>query len=215
MTNCPSLNSLVEFLRGEIADADRRLLEQHLATGCRRCEAERAWLAQVLDLTAGDQSFEFSEEVIGSVVDRFTTAYPKQPSMLGKLRAFLTFDSFDLQPLAGLRNGVAGRQADAERQVLFQTDAYNVDLRFEVVRTPQDGDFENLIGQILPEQEVAAGAVFTVRLLQGESEAARTVTNAQGIFHFTGIRSGVYGLRVAVPEGEIVIDDIPSARAGR
>jgi hypothetical protein len=212
MSTCPSLERLLQFLHGEILKEERAAVERHLAEGCRHCEEEQSWLAAVLDLTASDHSFEFSDDVIDRTVERFTAAFPR-PSLLDRVRASLTFDSYQMQPLLGLRNGPAAQGTPAERQMLFQTDSYNVDLRFEAVQVAQgDGDFENLIGQILPATESQEFIVFTVRLIRDGVEVGQAVTNEHGMFKFNRIPSGVYRLQVAVPEGEILLEDVRSAR---
>jgi hypothetical protein len=212
MKNCPSLNSLVEFLNDRMTPQERKHVEAHLATGCRRCEEERVWLAEILELTSSDLSFEFPEHIIGRVIDQFKSTRPAKPSLIERLQGHLVFDSFQMQPLMGLRDSLTAEQTPSERQVLYNADGYDVDLRFEVIEASDAGVFENVIGQILSQESPGAGTIFRVSLLQGTREVASADTNEQGIFRFTRILSGVYAMKVVVPEGEVYIDEVATAR---
>ena len=213
MTKCPSSNVLMDFLRGGLSSTEHAAIESHLSAGCRRCEEEQNWLAEILEISSTDQSFEFPEEIIARVVDELKTEPWRKPSAFARLRAQLVFDSLQMQPVMGLRASLPGPVSPSEKQVLFHADGYDIDLRFEIAEPAEDEvDVEDLIGQVLPEQNPKTPVLCVVRLCQGEQELAHATTNPQGLFKFARIPSGVYDLEITVPEGEVCIDGIATAR---
>jgi hypothetical protein len=124
--------------------------------------------------------------------------------------ARLVFDSLMPPQLADVRaeSPTAGA---AGRQMLYRVEGYDIDLRFEQT---EDGEAEELIGQILPEDRPPAEMpAFTVRLRRDEVETGRAQTDARGIFKFARIPSGVYDLRIEAHGVEIHIPQTSSARA--
>jgi hypothetical protein len=113
--------------------------------------------------------------------------------------------------LADVRSDLTQGSAVAGRQMLFQAGDYDIDLRFEQA---ENSEVEEMIGQILPqEQRPAEISHFSTQLLRGETEIDRAQTDARGIFKFPRVPSGVYNLKIQVPEGEINIRDVPTACA--
>jgi hypothetical protein len=127
-----------------------------------------------------------------------------------KLMANLVFDSLMPDRLAFVREGTLAGQPPAGRQMLFQTEGYDIDLRFEGV---EDQPTEDLIGQILPNSEAQPATTgLTVQLWREEQEQMRAQTDDQGLFKFRRIPSGVYDLKIQVAEGEINLVRISTAR---
>lgn len=212
--NCPPLSGLLDYSQKVLAQSERAGIESHLVTGCRRCAENLRWLREVAWLTAQDQSFDFPEETIKGLVVWFKGQAAHMPRTLRKLVARLVFDSLLPQQLAPVRTETAHplvTQQAAGRQMLFQAEGYDVDLRFEAL---EDLELEDLIGQVLPqraEQPNIVGA--TVELCPLADEPQRAQTNQQGLFRFSQIPSGIYDVKIQVSEGEINLNQVATARA--
>lgn len=208
---CPDLNTLADFAQGLLPEAARHEIASHLTSGCQPCQSNQTWLTTVSDLTATDQSFDFPEWVIRRIVNQFETNSVTALSQLRQFVAQLVFDSFALNSLAEVRSE-SGGMANG-RQVLYQAEGYDIDLRFEQA---DDADAEALIGQILSQQPQGTGlAPYSIQLLQGGQAINQTVSNMRGIFKLVHIASGVYDLKISVPEGEINISPLATARAAQ
>ncbi|HWQ31551.1 MAG TPA: zf-HC2 domain-containing protein [Blastocatellia bacterium] len=206
--NCLSLASLLDYLHGHLSEAERADIAAHLAAGCPHCLENQRWLEEIQRLTAQDDSIEFPEPVIASIVAGFKRQ-ARQP--LRQLIAQLIFDSLFPQQLAPVRADLAGEAAPVSRQALYRAEGYDIDLRFE--RTGE-ADGEDLIGQILAgHTDRAELDGLTVQLLCDNSEASSTRTNARGIFRFTRLPAGACDLKIHVPEGEISIPQLRTTRA--
>ncbi|MDX2032208.1 MAG: carboxypeptidase-like regulatory domain-containing protein [Blastocatellia bacterium] len=175
----------------------------HFAAGCGDCQQRLAWLSEVVAVTAQDDSFVFSEVVIARIVAQFKGRMDGERAPLRQLVAQLIFDSLFPAPFAEAREGLSS-PAPASRQMLFRTEEYDIDLRFE----KSDGTAgDDLIGQVMAaEQSRTDPGPVLVRLLREGETAAQTRTNARGVFRFSALPPGVYDLRIYVADGEIRLD---------
>ncbi|MBX3277687.1 MAG: hypothetical protein KF868_06760 [Acidobacteria bacterium] len=209
--NCPSTEEIMDYLRGAIRPVTGLEVGAHLATGCPACAEQRQWLGEVLAVTAGDRSYDFPAATITRVVEWYKEQTAGKAGLIRKLAAQLVFDSLQPSHLAPVRSGMAGAGAAAGRQVLYRAEGYDIDLRFE---GGDESDDEDLIGQILPgDRPPQTSDRVAVRLLRDELEVAASRANARGVFKFARVRSGTYDLMIDVPEGEILISRIATARA--
>lgn len=218
---CPSLQSLLEYVRAQLAVNERIAVNErteiasHLAAGCRSCQENLRWLEEAVGLAAADQSYALPEELILQVVAQFRVQPVTSSSPVRQFLAQLIFDSFILRPLAEVRALPTGSSAVAGRQLHYQTEDYDIDLRFE---RPEGSETEDVIGQILTRRRQVSQAEppetvrLSVRLLREEDEVESAQTDARGVFRFARIPSGVYNLRVRVPEGEINLDAVATSR---
>ena len=206
---CLNLNNLADDARGLLSGDESGAIAAHLSSGCQPCREQHTWLSDVARLTAQDHSFEYPEWIIKRVVAQFEA---QSVTPLIKIRQFfaqLIFDSLNPNQLVEVRSGAAGMGQAAGRQMLYQAEGYDIDLRFE---QSEDTNIEELIGQILPKQ--ASGielAGIHVQLIKNNQTIAQTLTNAQGIFKFAGLASGIYNLKISVPEGEINLEQLTTA----
>ena len=125
------------------------------------------------------------------------------------------FDSFILGQLADVRSVPPGASAVVGRQLHYQTESYDIDLKFE---QPEGSEAEEMIGQVLPQgprQQPMESARLSAQLLHGEVEIGCAQMDARGVFRFAEVRSGIYNLRIRVPEGEINIDAVATAHAAK
>lgn len=207
--NCPTSAQLIDYLRGQLPAIEKDTIQLHLSAGCQRCQEERAWLAESLQLARTDQSFEFSEANIRQAVNLFKSQMTVPQASLGQLLGRLIFDSFRAQPLTATRGDLTMERSVSGRQMLYKAEGYDVDLRFE---RGDHSETDTLIGQILSEQSSTLSSSFTVRLICDREETASTTTNASGMFRFAYLPTGTYDLLIRVPEGEIQIRQISSGQ---
>ncbi len=211
--NCPTLISLLEFMRHRVSVDANSEINAHLSTGCPRCRENQQWLTDVIRLKSEDQSFDAPEELIQWLVAQFrvqSANYVPQPSKLRRLIANLVFDSLTTDRMVGVRSKLAGVENFGPRRLLYHAEGYDIDLRFEQSKS---SGCEELVGQVLPEPEtVAPSKEFTVRLLNGEQEIGISQTDVNGMFVFAQIQAGVFDLKIEANDGEIFISQINTSR---
>ena len=208
---CPDLNLLADFARGVLAEPARSEVASHLTSECSSCQANQAWLTTVSNLTATDHSFDFPEWVIRRAVTQFEAGAVTPLAQLRQLVARLMFDSLATPSLAAVRSEAT--YMPSGRQVLYQAEGYDIDLRFEPA---DEGEQEELIGQILSQQLHGTElAPLSIQLWKDGQAINQTSTNARGIFKLANIASGSYDLKISVPEGEINISPLATARASQ
>jgi hypothetical protein len=199
--SCPPLEELLQWLRGSLDPAAKSAIEVHLSAGCGNCEKNRQWLSGLLDVTAKDDSFEFSEETIQWSVAQFKVLSgmtKERRSLLSRL----IFDSFRPALAADVR---AAAPLLSGRQLLFEAEDYEVDLRVE----PQDESTTFLVvGQIVNTRSSVDVARVSVELVAAQ-EKKKTETDARGMFRFRGVAVGDYDLIINLSEGDLLIHGIP------
>jgi len=207
---CPPLHHLFDYSRRLLAETEADAVKKHLLGGCEKCSENLRWIDEALTLAAQSRPVNLSEETIRSIVAWFKSQPAHASRTVRKLMANMVFDSSMPNQLAFVREKTPAGQPPEGRQMLFQTEGYDIDLRFEGV---EDQSTEDLIGQILPNgeaQSVTAGV--TVQLWREEQERMRAQTDDQGVFNFRRIPSGVYDLKIQVAEGEINLVRVSTAR---
>ena len=202
---CPSLEKLTDFLRGLGAETERLRIQDHLATGCLSCEQNRQWLVEVKHLAVQDDSFDFPAALTAHIIAWMPAKSARTP--LRTLVAQLLFDSFAPPSLAEARAAV-GLDADsstmAGRQLLYEVEDYNVDLRIEKIV-----DAYELLGQVLPEDPTSTELVgLSVQLRRDESSVVSTTTDTEGMFRFTDLMPNTYELCIVLGEDMIEIPEL-------
>ena len=204
---CPSLNSMLGFVRDLLSVSERDAILAHLSSGCRE---NHRWLEKVLQLTSEDKLFQVPEETVQHLVARFNSQPTSSSPSLAQFLAKLIFDSLTPRQLADVRSDPAAGAGFVGRQMLFQAAGYDIDLRVEQV---QDSEVGEMIGQVLSRSQGPAQRIpLSAQLLRGEVEIGRAEADARGIFKFSRVPSGVYDLKIRVPEGEINIREVASAQ---
>ena len=207
---CPPLHHLFDYSRRLLAETEVDVVKKHLLGGCGKCSENLRWIDEALTLAAQSRLVDLSEETIRSIVAWFKSQPSHASRTVRKLTANLVFDSAMPNRLAFVREKTPAGRPPAGRQMLFQTEGYDIDLRFEEV---EDHPTEDLIGQILPNSEAqSVTAGVTVQLWREEQEQMRAQTDDQGLFSFKRIPSGVYNLKIQVAEGEINLVRVSTAR---
>ncbi len=193
---------LMDWVEGRLSEEEARAVEEWVAAADEATRADVAWLRAFARVSEDTVIASPPSRVREALVERFDTyaAGKQHPGLLQRLVATLTFDS-TMQPAPGLR---AGRTQEAQRQLVYSTDAADVAL---IVRPrARDGQLD-LHGQILPVGSDDTG-VFGVQLLRGSSEVATTATNDLGEFTFEAVPPGVYEVLAGSDRVEIRIPDV-------
>src|SRR5262249_5207569 len=147
---CPPLHHLFDYSRRLLAETEAEAVKKHLLGWCGKCSENLRWIDEAWALAAQSRPVDLSEETIRSIVAWFKSQPPHASRTVRKLTANLVFDSSMLKHLAFVREKTPAGLPPAGRQMLFQTEGYDIDLRFEGV---EDQPTEDLIGQILPTGE--------------------------------------------------------------
>ena len=210
---CHTLNELMDYTCGLLADEESARIKSHILAECEDCLGNLRWLEEVARLARQDRSFDFPEKTIKDMVAWFKSQPAHSPPSVRKLIAKLTFDSLLPNQFVTVRGDLdAGHSIipAAGRQMLFQTEGYDIDLRIEPI---EDDPTIDLLGQILPQNETEAiHAGVTVSLWHNEKEQMSVKTDNQGFFRFSQTPLRVYDLKIQVAEVEIDIVDLSAER---
>lgn len=206
--NCPPLNELLDYARQLLTPTERTRVAAHLETACRACAENMQWLTEVATSSAAHPSYLLPAETPQGMMAWFRSQPPHESRSPLQLIARLLFDSFTQSEWALARANASDDGVAPERQLLFQTEGYDIELRFEATKDRQREDLrEDLIGQVLP-QSAHPAANVTVELRQDNQLQHSAATDAQGYFKFARIPRGAYDLKIYVPEGEINIAQV-------
>lgn len=204
---CPSFDQLVDFVEERLPPEDQRAVLDHMGSGCRRCQPDVEWVRDILLVMRTDASQAPPDWVIEPLLDHFDKVIEEKTpvSAWKKLAAVLVFDSLQQAEFAGVRNVRA-----LAKQLLYQTDAYDIDIRLNPTESPQ---FESIIGQVLPRgenSEKTAGA--KIRVCLGDEDVCSTLTNKLGIFTIYKLPQGKYDFKVLMSGTEIVIYGVSTSK---
>jgi hypothetical protein len=207
---CPTLNELLDYARRLSSATDAETLLAHLRRGCAPCADNVQWLEQVTGTAASDRSFDFAEEHIQGLVMWFKAQRAHAPRALRQVVAELIFDSLNPAQLAPVRAEIVTMPTPASgRQMLYRTDGYDIDLRFEA---RDDQISEDLIGQVLAQTSAFSEATVVLTRAHGEMRSHRVAqTDGQGLFRFGRLPSGVYDVTIRVAGDEIKLPSVMTA----
>jgi hypothetical protein len=208
---CPNFETLIDFADGQLAAEERPAVERHLAGACGACRDALAWYAGFVVTAQSDESVEppawLTRRAVGIFADaREAAARRGLRGVIARLRAALVFDSF-AGALAGealpARETVGG-----SRQLLYHARPYDVDLLIAGGDSPSG---LVVTGQVLtPDgEELESVSGLTVTVERSGETVATAETSALGEFTLAGIAPGVYDLRLAGAEREILLAGTP------
>ncbi len=204
---CLSLDHLTDFLRGLVVGTERARIQEHLASGCPHCLQNQQWLLEVKRIAPLDDSFEFPAALTAHILSWMPAKPTVERTPLRTLIAQLLFDSFAPLPLAEARSAAvmdANAGTSVGRQLLYQVEQYDVDLRIE-----KNVEAYELLGQVLLEnlnQSELTG--LSVYLRDDETPVRSTMTDAEGMFRFTHLAPKSYQLNIVLGEDMIEIPNI-------
>lgn len=197
--NCASFEQLFAWARCELPVVEAEPIRLHLDAGCPACQRE---LEQAEKILAAAACPEFKqpppwliEETIG-LITRDATESSEFP--LERIPTFLLFDSFTQPAFAGIRSG-----EPMSRQLLYRTEDFDINL--SINHASQTHAIE-IVGRALPLKPNPVVLVGAEVELANESTVVRTTqVNQVGMFTLQGIPEGVYDLRIASKDKEVVI----------
>src|SRR5262245_7463881 len=191
-----SIESLINYIDGQISPDTKVVTERHLAE-CANCSETKEQVMNLLLQLQQDSSFEPPAELVQWGINLFQPLL--QPATGGKLRkiiASLVFDTYDQPMLAGVR-----RVGAPPRQLLFRAGAVDVDVKIESMEA---NDRITLVGQVLSGAEKFIDNT-PVKLESHGIVRYRTRTNLVGEFSFDEVPKDTYHLSVDLPEGQITL----------
>ncbi len=208
---CPDFDILIDYADGRLEPAKISSVKKHLTESCGDCGGILDWYASFVATAREDVSVEppvwVTERAIGLFADARKAASERGlRGLVSRLRAALVFDS-----LAGALtpDAIAARTAvGGSRQLLYSAAPYDVDLLIAAGEPPQS---LTVTGQVLTSDgddfESVRGLTVTVE------RDGQAVTSAEtsdfGEFTLAGVAPGLYDLRFASDEREIVIAATP------
>jgi hypothetical protein len=184
--------SLLEIAEG--GAATQANAESHLGE-CSTCAEGLHRLQNLLQVMREDQSMDAPRDVLFDAMNLFARRSAEQkPSLVERIMAALSFDSFARDPAFGLRSGQA-----AARQLIYSAGDSDLDLRIEA----REQDRWAIAGQLLG-RECDGGEV----ILRGEDQSVSAVLNDQCEFALPSIPAGNYALIVTLADIEIEVPQI-------
>lgn len=162
-----------DFVRG-FEGCEHRQMQSHLASACRDCTRIHKTWKQVR--TVAFRETLYTPPAHATRMAKLEFARTFSTASDSGVFARLTFDTFAKPALAGIRSGAA-----AARQMLYETEAVAIDLRFDHLSAPK---LTQVTGQILHKREpygAIANAAVTVWTSKGQP-IAEAITNDFGEF---------------------------------
>jgi hypothetical protein len=182
----------VDFARNVIQEKQRVQMQEHIATGCKKCMKLMHLWVRFHQAAQSESRYQVSDGAVRTVKAAFTGRAAKTSK---NAFARLLLDNSRQPLLAGVRS--AGYQP---RHLLYGTGRFRIDVRIE----PQlDSDQVAIIGQILnslnPDERLGG---LPVTLWKGQRVLATCLTNASGEFHIQCLLEGGFRVRVELPGGQ-------------
>jgi hypothetical protein len=207
---CPNFETLIDYADARLAAPETADVERHVAGGCGACRDALTWYAEFAATAQADESVEPPAWLTRRAIAVFDDAKEAAArrglrGIVARLRAALVFDS-----LAGALAGdalPARETVGGSRQLLYNALPYDVDLLIA------GGDDPGLVvtGQVLtPDgEELESVRGLTVTVERDGETVASAETSELGEFTLAGIAPGVYDLRLASAEREILLVGTP------
>ena len=201
MTNADQLSfeQLLDWLEGRLEEADTARVAAQVAQADAATHAQVAWLRDFLAVSATTTLAAPPAQVRDALRQRFAAEAERrrQPSLLRRVVATLSFNSVRQTATAGVRGG----GTLLPQQLIFTADAAEVALNMYRRLPEQQFDVH---GQIFWTEE-AVGDDFSVYLLNEAGKAEEATPDELGEFHFQAVTPGVYRLVVRADQLEIEV----------
>jgi hypothetical protein len=193
MLNHLPFEKLADLAEGRLSSEERAHSQSHVSS-CARCAGKLGELESVIGLMRTDRAEDAPPVLISDAINLFRSrAKSVEPSLIKRIAAALSFDSFQMSPAFGVRSGQS-----ATRQLLYSAGDYDLDLR-----VTQSGEVWNVSGQILGIECAGAQIEFV-----SQSTSARADLNEQCEFALSALPSGSYQLRLRVKDLEVEIPQL-------
>ncbi len=201
--DCPSLETLLAYDAGELAEVARDEVARHLARGCDDCAEVLGAAREMRSLLAPDPLVEPPEWVVDRAGCVARDAVPSHFAF-----AELVFDAArDPLPLG------ARAPATGARHMLYRAADYEIAMRV----APATGRGVRITGQVMPppgaDEEALSGVGVALTHARGEFRAG--VTDEMGEFIFDGVEEDEYTLVVEPPGARLLVDGLQARRGAQ
>jgi hypothetical protein len=183
--------TLADLAESRIPTQNRPDILAHLSL-CPRCDEQLTQLQRIIELMRTHEFVEVPQRLDEFALRLFRARFAPAPSIMQRVRAALSFDSFQMSPAFGLRAGHT-----TARQLIFSTDEHDLDLCIA-----PSGECFLLSGQVLGPAD--AGAVE----LRGDRSTLRVDLNDSLEFSMPAAPAGRYELIIYLRGTEIVVSDL-------
>jgi hypothetical protein len=185
-----STEEWVDFVNQVIASSQREKMQNHLATGCKRCTETVSLWQKVSKSAAAEASYQPPADTVRLAKAAFATAGMTQEQEGSRGLIEVLFDSFMQPALAGSRSVVIGT-----RQMLYRADPYQIDIQIE----PKPGSNRLVItGQLLDLSHPGViGRDIQVTLSNRRGNTVLAATNQFG--EFSGEIENSGDLELSIP----------------
>ncbi len=134
--------SWADYARGLLSETQSSAMRGHLAAGCRPCAKTLTIQQAVVSLADADRTTAAPDFAVRQIKGFFALNRPERRSLLAPIALSLLWDS-GLEPVrAGVRGGCCG-----ERQVLYESDEYGLDLRISPLEPSCDGVLTGILAK--------------------------------------------------------------------
>src|SRR5436305_11936575 len=193
MLNHLPFEKLADLAEGRLSSEERARMRSHVSS-CARCAEKLSELESVIGAMRTDMAEDAPPALVSEAINLFRSrSRAVEPSLIKRIAAALSFDSFQMSPAYGVRSG----QAQA-RQLLYSAADYDLDLRIT-----QTGEAWKVSGQVLG--AVCAGGQIE---FMSESASASADLNEQCEFVLSTLPGGIYKLRLRLKELEVEIPQL-------
>ena len=194
MLNHLPFEKLADLAEGRLRPEEHKTLQSHVSS-CPRCAQKLSRLEALIASMQSDRAEDAPPALISNAIHLFgARSDGKEPSLLKRIAAALSFDSFQMSPAYGVRSTQA-----AARQLLYSAGDYDLDLRLA-----QSGEVWNVSGQVLGEECAGGGRIEFV----GPSSSASAELNEQCEFTLSALPAGNYQLRLWLQDLEVEIPEL-------
>ncbi len=185
---------LVDYHEGHAGEQEVRQVREHLAQGCSSCKEQLAGLGRLFSAMSAAPLEHAPDAARERARALFRERY--EPKRRPSLLARLVFDSRTRPALAGARG-----EAAVDYQLRFEAGPYEVELWQE--RQPAGSWY--LIGQVSTQGAPVRPASASLLAVGAESAASLE----EDEFHMAGVKPGLYSVRLDLPEGELLLPEVP------
>lgn len=198
MADHPALTfaNLLDWVEGRLSGEDAAIIQEQLHNADQASLATLAWIRSFQKASDALMLESPPPALRASLIERFATTR-RQPGLLRRISALLSFDSAQQPALSGAR-GVSDGQ---RRQLVFSTD--QADIAVNILTRAADQQLE-LSGQIFRKDDSLDDAL-QIRLLLDATVLATTTADQLGEFAFPAMPPASYMMTVSDPTTELVI----------
>ena len=202
MTHC-TIDQLTDHLLGHAAEETVAQINDHLASGCQRCNQLLSTLSRIQRIGRFDAAHQPPSSAVRSVKALSGFGRSRRRSRLVNMR--LSFDSLLSPCLVGARS-----MHTSSRHLVFYSQNFALDLRMDCERSARD---VVVVGQLLnrdwgPLSDVPA------YLLSGDRVVSHSTTGRLGEFHMECQPHGPMHLQLVVNDEELIDVELDRRQQG-